>query len=58
MGKAGSDPGTVWRMVSLTLGKSGTVVPLVLAWPFWCTLFAGIVDGERRDVGLRFLQAC
>ena len=34
MGKAVSDSGTVWMVDSVTLGEMGTVVPLVLAWPF------------------------
>lgn len=44
VGNAGSDTGTFWRIVSFILGKMGTVLPFVVAWPFWCTLFTGILN--------------
>lgn len=43
VGKAGSGTGTFWRMVSFIFGKMLPVLPFVVAWPFWCTLFVGIL---------------
>ena len=55
IGKAGSGTGTLWRTFSFTFGKMGTVLPFVVARPFWCTLFAGILM-ESGDIVVKFMQ--
>ena len=43
VGKAVSGTGTCWGMASFTLGKIGTMLPLEVARPFWCTLLVGML---------------
>lgn len=52
VGKAGSDSGICWKMVSFIFGKMGIVLPFEMARPFWCTFFVGMLT-ESRDVRLR-----